>query len=191
MASTRDDPFDEPDPEAPDLSDLHEELEDLPKSVRQRLEAFIPELVKKTVTAGMGAVFTTEEGIRRLTREVTLPKEVANYLVNTASTTKDELLRIVAREIREFLQTVQLSDELAKVLTKVSLEVNTSVRFIPSESQEGGVEPDVHSDVRFRRGEGRRRSRSRRAQETESPEDEPVGAPSSEGEAGDDADEEP
>lgn len=164
MASTRDDPFDDPD--NPDLSALHDELEDLPKGVRQRLEAFIPELVKKTVTAGMGAVFTTEEGIRRLTREMTLPKEVANYLVNTASTTKDELLRIVAREVREFLQTVQLSEELAKVLTMLSLEVKTSIRFVPNEARHGGIEPDVKSDVKLRRA-GARRRRSRRGREGE------------------------
>ncbi len=165
MSSMRDDPLGDPDPDNPDLSDLHEEFEDLPKSVRQRLEAFIPELVKKTVTAGMGAVFTTEEGIRKFTREVTLPKEVAQYLVTTASTTKDELLRIVAREVREFLQTVQVSEELAKVLTMVSLEVNTSIRFVPAEERDGGVEPDVNSEVRLRRSRRRRRSRRGRSDE--------------------------
>jgi hypothetical protein len=160
MDSTRDDPFDDRDLGAPDLSDLHEELEDLPKGVRQRLEAFIPELVKKTVTAGMGAVFTTEEGIRRLTKEMTLPKEVANYLVTTAATTKDELLRIVARE---FLQNVQLSEELAKVLTMVTLEVKTSIRFVPNEERQGGIEPDVtKSDIKLRRSHDRQRRRSRR-----------------------------
>ena len=174
MASTdNDDPFEDFDPEHPDLSALHEELGDLPKGVRQRLEAFIPELVKKTVTAGMGAVFTTEEGIRRLTREMTLPKEVANYLVSTASTTKDELLRIVAREVREFLQTVQLSEELAKVLTMLSLEVKTSIRFVPNEDRQGGIEPDVTSDVSLKRaGSRRRRSRKGRGgQKTEGGED--------------------
>jgi hypothetical protein len=161
MASTRDDPFDDFEP--PDLSDLHEELGDLPKGVRQRLEAFIPELVKKTVTAGMGAVFTTEEGIRRLTREMTLPKEVASYLVTTAATTKDELLRIVAREVREFLQNVQLSEELAKVLTMLTLEVKTTIRFVPHEDREGGIEPDVmKSDIKLRRSGERQRRRSRK-----------------------------
>ncbi len=164
MSSTRDDdPFDDYPSDGPDLSDLHDELGDLPKGVRQRLEAFIPELVKKTVTAGMGAVFTTEEGIRRLTREMTLPKEVASYLVSTASTTKDEILRIVAREVREFLQNVQLSDELAKVLTMVTLEVKTSIRFVPNEDRQGGIEPDVgKSEVRLRRSAERGRRRSRR-----------------------------
>ncbi len=133
-------------------------LGDLPKAVRQRLEAFIPELVKKTFTAGMGAVFTTEEGIRRVTKDMTLPKEVAGYLANTASTTKDELVKIIAREVREFLESVNLSEEIAKMLTMLSFEIKTEIRFIPNEEKYGGVEPDVKSKVRLKRSQSKRRS---------------------------------
>ena len=93
----------------------------LPETLREKLEALVPELVKKTFAAGMGAVFTTEEGIRRIAKEMKLPKEVAGYLVDTASSTKDELLRIVAREVREALQTMNLGEEIAKMLTTLSI----------------------------------------------------------------------
>ena len=125
--------------------------EDVPESVRQRVEAWVPELVKRAVAAGVGAVFTTEEGIRRLTKEMPLPKDVAGYLVSTASTTKDELLRIVAREMREFLQTVNISEEIAKMLTTLSFEVKTEIRFIPNDQKYGGVEPDVKARVKLKR----------------------------------------
>lgn len=125
--------------------------EDVPESVRQRVEAWVPELVKRAVAAGVGAVFTTEEGIRRLTKDMPLPKDVAGYLVSTASTTKDELLRIVAREMREFLQTVNISEEIAKMLTTLSFEVKTEIRFIPNDQKYGGVEPDVKARVKLKR----------------------------------------
>ena len=135
----------------------------LPSAVRQRLEAFIPDLVKKTFAAGMGAVFTTEEGIRRVAKEISLPKEVAGYLANTAGNTKDELVRIVAREVREFLQTVNLSDEIAKILTTLSFEVKTEIRFIPNDEKfESGIRPDVKANVRLKRHEERPRRRRRR-----------------------------
>src|SRR5215813_10649431 len=86
------------------------------KSVRKRLEAFVPDLVKRTFYAGLGAVFTTEEGIRKLATEFSLPKDVVNYLVNSAQSTKDELYRVVARELRGFLDGLNLSQELAKLL---------------------------------------------------------------------------
>jgi ribosomal protein S6 len=148
-----------------------ERLDDLPKGVRQRLEAFVPELVKKTITAGMGAVFTTEEGLRRLSKEITLPKEVASYIVNTASTTKDELLRIIAGEVREFLQTINLSEEIARMLTMLSFEVKTEIRFIPNDQKYTGVEPQVKAEVRLKRSDDRRRRRRfrRRREGGESP----------------------
>lgn len=147
-------------------------LADLPKGVRQKLETFIPELVKKTFTAGMGAVFTTEEGIRKLTKEMTLPKDVAGYLANTASTTKDEILRIVAGEVREFLQSVNLGEEIAKMLTTLSFEVKTEIRFIPNDAKYAGVEPDVKARVRLKRQEERKRRPRRRRKRDDSGENE-------------------
>jgi hypothetical protein len=135
---------------------------ELPKNVRAKLESFIPELVKKTFAAGMGAVFTTEEGIRRITKDMSLPKDVAGYLATTASTTKDEVLRIVAREVREFLQTVNLSEEIAKMLTTLSFEVKTEIRFIPNDQKYAGVEPDVKAKVRLKKADDSKKRRPRR-----------------------------
>ena len=130
--------------------------------IRDRLEGLIPDLVKRGLIAGMGAAMATEEGIRRITKEMTLPKDVAGYLASTASTTKDEFLRIMAREVREFLQTVNLSEEIAKMLTTLSFEVKTEIRFIPNDSKYAGVEPDVKSKVRLKRAERADEKRERR-----------------------------
>jgi hypothetical protein len=138
--------------------DLEEDLlEGDDSGVRQRLEAFIPDLVRRTLAAGMGAFVTTEEGIRRIARDMSLPKEVAGYLANTAGATKDEIMRLVAREIREFLQTVNLSDEIAKMLTTLSFEVKTEIRFIPNDQKMGSVQPEVKSKVKLRRTGAERR----------------------------------
>ena len=51
----------------------------LTETIRQRLEHLVPELVKKTFTAGMGAVFSTEEGIRRIAREVVATKSLDGH----------------------------------------------------------------------------------------------------------------
>ncbi len=157
-----------------------EDDESVPESVRAKLEAWVPDLVRKAFTAGMGAVLGTEEGIRRLTKDMPMPKDVAGYLVNTASSTKDDLMRIIAREVREFLSTVNLSEEIAKMLTTLSFEVKTEIRFIPNDQKYGGVEPDVKAKVRLKRAEpkattaagpGRRMFRRRRRGEGQSPAD--------------------
>jgi hypothetical protein len=117
------------------------------KSIRQRLEGFVPDLVKKTFYAGLGAVFTTEEGIRKIANEFSLPKDVAHYLINSAQTTKDELFRIVAKEMREFLQGLNLHQEIAKLLTTLSFEIKTEIRFIPNDEGVFGVKPQVKPKV--------------------------------------------
>jgi hypothetical protein len=110
---------------------------------RGRLEQFIPEIVKRTFYAGLGAVFTTEEGIRKMAHDFQLPKDVANYLVQQAGASKDELFRILAKELRGFLESVNLSGELQKLLTSLSFEVKTEIRFIPNDEAVGGVKPYI------------------------------------------------
>lgn len=132
---------------APRERELHE-------SLRQRLEAMIPDLVRRTFSAGLGAMASTEDGLRRLTKELQLPN-VAGYLADTADTTKDKVLEIIAREVREFLAHVNLSDEIARLLTTLSFEVKTEIRFIPNSERYTGVDPDVKAAVRIKRNDVR------------------------------------
>ena len=121
------------------------------RSVRRRLERVVPDLVRRTVSAGLGAVMNTEEGIRKLANEFSLPKDVVAYLLSTAQSSKDELFRIFAREVRGFLENVNLSQELAKVLTMLSFEVKLEARFIPNDEAVGGVKADVKKKVAIKK----------------------------------------
>jgi hypothetical protein len=108
-----------------------------------RLESLIPEIVRRTFYAGLGAVFTTEEGIRKIASDLKLPKEMANYLIAQAAASKDELFRVVGKELRGFLESVNISGELQKLLTSLSFEIKTEIRFIPNDEAIGGVKPDM------------------------------------------------
>ncbi len=123
----------------------------LPETLRRRLESLVPELVKKTFAAGMGAVFSTEEGIRKLARE-NLP-EVAGYIASSADGAKDKVFEVIARETREFLSNLNLTDEIAKILTTLSFEIKTEIRFIPNSERLTGAEPDVKASVRLKRND--------------------------------------
>jgi hypothetical protein len=129
----------------------------LTETIRQKLEQLVPDLVKKTFAAGMGAVFTTEEGIRRVVggaRE-SLP-EVAGYLASSADGAKDKVFEIIARETREFLSNLNLTEEIAKILTTLSFEIKTEIRFIPNSERFGGAEPDVKASVRLKRNDDKK-----------------------------------
>ncbi|MCC6994818.1 MAG: hypothetical protein IT370_09435 [Deltaproteobacteria bacterium] len=114
---------------------------------RGRLEGFIPDLVKRTFYAGLGALFTTEEGIRKMANDFQLPKDVANYLIQQAAASKDELFRIVGRELRNALQQMDMAGELQKLLTAISFEIKTEIRFIPNDKSVLGVQPDMKNKV--------------------------------------------
>src|SRR5678816_4820107 len=128
-----------------------DEHDELPETIRSRLESLVPELVKKTFAAGMGAVFSTEEGIRKIAREG-LP-EVAGYLASSADGAKDKVFEIIARETREFLANLNLTEEIAKLLTTLSFEIKTEIRFIPNSERLTGAEPDVKASVKLKRND--------------------------------------
>lgn len=119
--------------------------------MRKGLEQLLPDVVKRAVYAGLGAVFTTEEGIRKIASELHLPRDVASYLLQQAASSKDEVLRIIARELRGFLETISVSQELQKLLTSLSFEIKTEIRFIPNDEAISGVKPDIKKDVAVKR----------------------------------------
>jgi hypothetical protein len=120
------------------------------EKIRARLlQGVIPELVKRTFFAGLGAVFTTEEGIRKVVSEFSLPKDVATFLVAQAQGTKDELFRVVASELRGWLEKLNIQQELTRLLTTLSLEVKTEVRFIPND--QALVKPEIKRKVSIKR----------------------------------------
>jgi hypothetical protein len=160
MSDDADAPRERPEP-APRSEREREPREDVPdrltETIRQKLEQLVPDLVKKTFAAGMGAVFTTEEGIRRVVGGArdSLP-EVAGYLASSADGAKDKVFEIIARETREFLSNLNLTEEVAKILTTLSFEIKTEIRFIPNSERFGGAEPDVKASVRLKRNDDKK-----------------------------------
>jgi hypothetical protein len=139
------------DPFAPDL-DEEADLSALGAGARGGL---IPEAVKKAILAGVGAVFMTEEGARRLAREWKLPKDVIGFVGQQASSAKDEILRALGDEIRRFLQSDAVRRDLVKALSEHAIEVKMEIRLRPD--AEGKPRPEVKGSARRkpRRAKGR------------------------------------
>ena len=113
----------------------------------KKIEWALPDLLKRGLLAGVGALFMTEEGIRSLLGELKLPKDAVQFVVNQVSRTKEDLFRMISREIREFLQSTNLGDELRRVLSSTSLEISTTVRFVDLYDS---LQPKVKSKVRIK-----------------------------------------
>jgi len=81
--------------------------------------------------------------LKALMGDLRLPKEIANHILAQIDETKHAALAVIARETRLFLEKTNISDELAKLLTQVSFEIKTEVRFVPNDKAKGGLLPKV------------------------------------------------
>ncbi len=111
--------------------------------------------VKRAILAGVGALFMTEEGARRLARDWKLPKELIGFIGNQASAAKDEVLRMLAEEIRRFLESERVRGEFLKALTGSAIEIKAEIRFVPD--GEGRPRPQVSTHASAGKGRGRKR----------------------------------
>jgi hypothetical protein len=157
---------------------------------RGRFESILPGLIRRGIEKGIEAGLNTldrsiETGrettdavrevfsevrtprnvanaVGRALQEARLPREIASAVFNQFDETKNDVLRIVAREVRDFLDATDIASELKAALTSLSFEVRTEVRFIPNEAGTG-VRPDVRARTRIKRGQrDSRRERNRR-----------------------------
>ena len=107
---------------------------------RRRLESVIPEIIKRAVEIGVVKASEAPDNLKEFVGGIKLPREVASYVFAQVEETKNGLFRVVAREIRDFLDHANLGAEMQKVLTTVQFEINTTIRFKPNEGPANGSE---------------------------------------------------
>jgi hypothetical protein len=97
-----------------------------PRSAEERAERehSLSDFVRRAVSAGVGA----------------------------AARSKDDIMRAAAGEMRTWLDHLNMNEEIAKVLTKLVVEVKTEIRFRPTE--DGKIVPETTNDYRVKPGTG-------------------------------------
>lgn len=112
--------------------DKRDDSPELTAEDAKRLSGIVPDVVRRAVLTGVGALFMTEEGIRNAVSEMKLPKDALGFLLSQAEKSRTEVARIVTQEVRRFLEGESFQRELWKLLTSVTLEVNASIQLKPS-----------------------------------------------------------
>jgi hypothetical protein len=100
---------------------------------RRRLEGVIPDLLKRAVEKGVEKATEAPDSLKHLVGDMKLPKEVVALLLSQVDDTKNGLFRVVAKEMRDFLEQTNLTGELQSLLTTVQFEINTTIRFSPND----------------------------------------------------------
>jgi hypothetical protein len=125
---------------------------------RRRLDSVISELVKRAVEIGVEKAVEAPVNIKELVGGIKLPREAAQYLLSQIEDTKNGISRVVASEVRDFLDHSNVASEMQKMLSTMQLEIRTTIRFKPavldataSEGETGRLKPEVSSEVQVKR----------------------------------------
>jgi hypothetical protein len=95
-----------------------------PRSAEGRDDRGLSDFVRRAVSAGVGA----------------------------AARSKDDIMRAAAGEVKVWLDHLNMNEELAKVLTKLVVEVKTEIRFRPTE--DGKIVSETTNEYKVKPGTG-------------------------------------
>jgi hypothetical protein len=124
--------------------------DDLPG--RKNIERVIRDMIRRLVETGVEKLTEGPESLRNFVADIRLPKEIAGYVLMQIDETKNGLYRVVAKEIRGFLQQNDLGEELARALSHLSVEIHTQIRFVPSDDRASSNlgQPEVRASVQVK-----------------------------------------
>lgn len=89
----------------------------------------ISDILKKVVNTGISAAFMTEDAVKGILQDLPLPKDAIQGLVQNAKNTKDEFVASVKSELKTYLNKIDLSREIDRVLEDYDLEINAQIKF--------------------------------------------------------------
>ena len=98
------------------------------------------DLVKKLISAGVGAAFMTEESIRSYLGELKLPKDVLGTLLQGAQKSKDELMDRVGNEIIKIVQKIDFVREASRFVEEHKFRITAEVDVVKKERKDSHVE---------------------------------------------------
>lgn len=103
------------------------------KNNEESQDADIPklaELVRKIMTAGLGAAFMTEEAIRSQLGEVKLPKDVINTILQGANKSKEELVHRIGNETMRLISKIDIVKEVARFAETHKFKIQAEVEIL-------------------------------------------------------------
>ena len=97
--------------------------------------------VKRNLMEKLGTLLVAEEGIRHDLLDLKLPKSVITAALAQADRTKKDISSLVAKEVRMFLDGIELAELIKKVIAGQSIEISARIKF-------GSDEPGPKKAVR-------------------------------------------
>jgi hypothetical protein len=108
-------------------------------------------LASRFIRAGAEAVVQTSEKIRERSEDLN-PRDFVRGAAGLTARGKDEVMALIAREVRNYIDHLGLITEIERLASTYSLDVNASFRLRPLNQEEDDPEGD-ESDSEVTEGE--------------------------------------
>ncbi|MCB1214857.1 MAG: hypothetical protein KDK66_05215 [Deltaproteobacteria bacterium] len=102
----------------------------------------VSDLARKILLTGVGAIFMTEETVRKSLGDLKVPTEAVSGLMDTLKRQKDEVMKLVAKELAQFLSKIKVHEELQKALSGMQMHLDVKVDFRKKKKGEDMVKID-------------------------------------------------
>jgi hypothetical protein len=88
------------------------------------------DLLKKLLSAGIGAAFMTEEHIRTYLTDLKLPKDALKFVLDGAQKSKDELMDKVGNEVIRIVQKIDFVKEASRFVEEHKFRVTAEIDVV-------------------------------------------------------------
>jgi hypothetical protein len=89
----------------------------------------LSDILKKVVNTGISAAFMTEDAVKGMLSDLPLPKEMVSGLLANAKGTRDEFISSVKTELKTYLDKIDISKEVDRVLDNYDLDIQANIKF--------------------------------------------------------------
>jgi len=103
---------------------------------RKAIDMLIPDVLKKALVLGVSGEFFSEETIRKMLSDIQMPSDLVQYIIQQTSKSKNELIRIIAEEIRNVIVQAQIGEQIKKFIKGFKINIKLEVSFDPREDEQ-------------------------------------------------------
>jgi hypothetical protein len=103
---------------------------------RKAIDLLIPDVLKKAIVLGVSGEFFSEETIRKMLSDIQMPSDLVQYIIQQTSKSKNELIRIIAEEIRNIIEQAQVGEQIKKFIKGFKINIKLEVSFDPRDDEQ-------------------------------------------------------
>ena len=92
----------------------------------------IQDIMKKALSAGIGALFLTEESLRSYVADSKLPRDIAKSVIQSTNTAKEQFFQYLTKEVSQLIRKADLQKVVTGFLANHTFEIEARVRFRPN-----------------------------------------------------------